>query len=134
MRFHWVVGALLRVEDISLDVSEKEFAGWLPCGPFNKTKPGPNTLTTIDTADVRVLRVTVTEDPAAVAAVVPTPSPPLPRGVGLPLRSVRSIRKEILRRPTFLAHFDSVILDHRSLGCVVGAKTAPFRFPIVLMI
>ena len=122
------IGPIAKVEDIQLDVSEKQFPGWLPCGPWNHTKAGPNTLTTIDTADVRVFRVTLREDPSAVASIEHEPSPPLPCGIGLPLRDVRSVRREILARPTFLEHFDSVILDHRSLGCVVGKETPWQRF------
>jgi hypothetical protein len=123
MKIESLIGDVLKVEDVALDVSEKSFHGWLPCGPWNHTRAGPNTLTTIDTADVRVLRVTVKEDAGSVKAIEREPSPLLPRGIGLPLRDVRSVRYEILKRPTFLSHFDSVMLDHRSLGCVVGKET-----------
>lgn len=128
MKIESHIGDIVTVEDIPLDVTEKQFQGWLPCGPFNRTRPGPNTLTTIDTADVRVIRVRVNENPVDMQEIPRQPTPPLPSGIGLPLRDVKSVRTELLRRPTFLAHFDSVVLDHRSIGCVVGQETPWQRY------
>ena len=122
------IGEVVKIVDLGIDVSEKQFDGWLPCGPWNTTRPGSNSMTMIDTADVRVFRVFVQEDAASVAPVAAEKPPALPHGIGLPLRDVRSVRKAILQRPTFLGNFDSLILDHRSLGCVVGRETPWQRY------
>ena len=41
--------------------------------------------------------------------------PARPRGRALPLRGARSIKEEVLARPSFFEHFDSVVVDWRYL-------------------
>jgi hypothetical protein len=63
--------------------------------------------------DIRIFAVRVKEENVEeIAHVAP---PPRPRGRALPLRRARSIKEEVLARPSFFQHFDSVVVDWRYL-------------------
>ena len=80
---------------------------------------GRNTDTTIRGGDIRIFRVRVKE--SNVEAIAHQPPPARPRGRILPLRGIRSLKEEILARPTFFEHFDGVVLDWRYLHDREGA-------------
>ena len=66
--------------------------------------------------DVRIFVVRTQASPSVTTIKKETP-PALPVGVGLPIRSVISLRQEIIKRPSFTQHFDTVIMDSDWLGC-----------------
>ena len=71
----------------------------------------PNLISThvIAGGDVRVFAVHLSE--SNVAEIPHLAPPPNPRRRFLTLRDVRSIKEELLRRPTFFEHFDGVMVD-----------------------
>jgi hypothetical protein len=105
-------GTIESVRELLLDQSEMDAVGYLPEGVTDPAL-GRSTENTIAGGDVRIFAVRVKE-----AGVVETPHvapPPRPRGRVLPLRQARSIKEEILARPTFFEHFDGVMVDWRCL-------------------
>ena len=105
------------IEEISLDQSEKGAVGYLPDG-YEDADLGKSSNTTIAGGDIRLFRVRIQptkeeedESPSFeyIKKVIPKPRP---IGVGLHLRHVEhSVRYEILKRPTFSQHYDSVVVD-----------------------
>jgi len=105
-------GPIESIREMPLDQSEKTAVGHLPEGMENVPlgTSGPHT---IAGGDVRVFEVRVRAE-----NVVPIPHvapPPRVRGRILPLRQARSIKEEILARPTFFEHFDGVLVDGKYL-------------------
>ena len=110
-------GEVSVVEEISLDQSEKKAVGYLPDG-YENAEIGKSTSTTIAGGDVRLYRVIVTQkDDDSHFTYVPKVIPkPRPQGVGLHIRHIdHSMRYEILRRPTFFQHYDSIVVDYNYL-------------------
>jgi hypothetical protein len=105
-------GPLDSMCEVSLDRSEVEAVGYLPEGVTGESL-GHNTDSTIRGGDFRVFVVRVKE--SGVEAVPHRTPSPRPRGRALPLRPARSVKEEILVRPTFFEHFDGVVLDWRYL-------------------
>lgn len=63
--------------------------------------------------DMRIFAVQVREESVEeIAHIVP---PARPRQRALPLRGARSIKEEVLARPSFFEHFDSAVVDWRYL-------------------
>jgi hypothetical protein len=105
-------GTIESIRDLPLDQSEKGAVGYLPRG-FEQAAIGKSDQNTIAGGDVRVFAVKVREQGIE---VIPHVAPPgRPRGRILPLRAARSIREEVLARPTFFEHFDGVMVDWRYL-------------------
>ncbi len=103
-------GEILSVTELPLDQSEKGAVGQFPAG-FETATPGASGENTIAGGDVRLFAVSVRED-----GVEETPHAtpaPRPRGIALPLQHPRSIKEEILSRPTFFEHFDRALVDWR---------------------
>jgi len=105
-------GPIESIHELSLDQSEKGAVGQLPEG-LEKSDLGASDDTNIAGGDVRIFSVRVREeDVEAIAHAVP---PARPRGRVLPLRRARSLKEEVLLRPTFFEHFDSIAIDWRYL-------------------
>ena len=106
------------IEELPLDQSEKGAVGYLPDG-YEDANIGKSTSTTIAGGDTRLFRVQVkqTDERSSGFKYIPEVSPkPRPKGIGLHLRHLEhSIRYEILRRPTFFQHYDSVVIDYSYL-------------------
>jgi hypothetical protein len=105
-------GPIEAIRELSLDQSEKGAQGQLPEGS-EKSNLGVSDETNIAGGDVRIFVVRVKEESVEVIAhAVPSARP---QGRALPLRGVRSLKEEVLLRPTFFEHFDSVVVDWRYL-------------------
>ena len=102
-------GSIVSMSEIKLDESEKGHIGYLPDG-FEGTDIGKSTNTTIAGGDTRLFRVQLS---AGSTKFKPKMQPKArPQGVALHIRHIdHSIRHEILYRPTFFQHFDSVVVD-----------------------
>ena len=106
-------GSITSLEEVPLDQSEKGAVGYLPDG-FEGTDLGNSTDTTIAGGDTRLFVVSLSSDSLQFLPKV-TPKP-RPVGVALHLRQIsHSIRHEILLRPTFFQHYDSVVVDYSYL-------------------
>jgi hypothetical protein len=113
------IGSIESLTELEIGRGESDCQGYLPCGYPASTplpKPGKNGNTTIRGGDIRFFVIRVDDDDA-VEQIADEAPPPLPHGRGLPLRSAVSIRTTLLRRPSFLQHFDTVVVDHIYLGC-----------------
>jgi len=105
-------GPIESLRELALDQSEKGAVGYLP-EDLEKTNLGVSDEGHIAGGDIRIFAVWVKkENVEEIAHVVP---PARPRGRALPLRGARSIKEEVLERPSFLTHFDSVVVDWRYL-------------------
>ena len=105
------------VQEIQLDQSEKGAVGYLPDG-YEDTDIGKSTNTAIAGGDTRLFRVRVkwTEGPSDFKYIPKINPKPRPKGIGLHLRHLEhSIRYEILKRPTFFQHYDSIVVDYNYL-------------------
>ena len=105
------------VQEIPLDQSEKGALGYLPDG-YEDADIGKSTNTTIAGGDTRLFRVQVkqTEGQSDYKYIPKVGPKPRPKGIGLHLRHLEhSIRYEILKRPTFFQHYDSVVVDYSYL-------------------
>ena len=105
-------GQIESIRELFLDQSEKGAVGHLPEG-LEKSNLGVSDEKNIAGGDVRIFAVRVKEENTEVIAHA-APSA-RPHGRALPLRGTRSLKEEVLLRPTFFEHFDSVVLDWRYL-------------------
>lgn len=103
-------GTVEALRELAIDESEKSAVGYTP-ESVNVAGLGRNSDVTIAGGDVRVFAVRVRE--AGVEEIADVVPPARPVGRILPLRSPRPIKEEILWRPTFFEHFDSVSVDWR---------------------
>lgn len=102
-------GKIESIRELILDHSEKGQPGYLPEGLAADL--GASDERSIAGGDIRVFRVRVAEQHFE---QIPPAAPPVrPRGRALTLRGVQSIKGELLRRPTFFEHYDSVVIDWR---------------------
>lgn len=106
-------GKIGSIKEVALDQSEKTVIGYLPEGIDKKGigVSGPNT---IAGGDIRIFEIHVQEQ--NIVQTLPKIPPQRPRDRYLPLRSIRMVKNEILRRPTFFEHFDGVVLDWKYLA------------------
>ncbi|MBI5092197.1 MAG: TIM barrel protein [Candidatus Hydrogenedentes bacterium] len=105
-------GEIESAKELPLDQSEKGAPGYLPEGT-EPSSVGVSSDTTIAGGDVRVFAVRVKEERIEeISRAVPAKRV---SGRVLPLRGHRTIQEEILARPTFFEHFDSVTVDWRYL-------------------
>ena len=112
MRIVSHIGPVESARELPLDRSEWGAPGHLP-EVVAGTGLGASTDRSIAGGDVRVFSVRVREDGVE---EIPHMAPPArPRQRALPLRRIRSIQEEVLKRPTFFQHFDSVVIDWRYL-------------------
>jgi hypothetical protein len=105
-------GQIESLRELVLDQSEKGAVGYLPEG-CEKTNLGVSDEGHIAGGDIRIFAVRVKEENVEeIAHVVP---PARPRGRALPLPEARSIKEELLARPSFFEYFDSAVVDWRFL-------------------
>ena len=105
-------GTIESVRELPIDGSERGEIGHLPSG-IDVATIGTNGPKTIAGGDVRIFEVRLQEE---LVREIPHVVPPArPRGRVLPLRKLCSIKEEILARPTFFEHYDSVLVDWRYL-------------------
>jgi len=90
--------------------------GYLPKN-FENAPVGQSTNTTIAGGDVRLFDL-VTKESSEVVTIMKAPAPPAssrPKGRAICVichgRSMRSLREEVLKRPSFFVHFDTVVVD-----------------------
>jgi len=107
-----LVGPIASLRELPLDTAERTAAGFLPEGASGAAL-GRNTETTIAGGDVRIFDVRVKE--TGVEEIAHAAPPPRPHQRALTLRHPRSIKEDVLARPTFFAHFDGVVVDWRYL-------------------
>jgi hypothetical protein len=94
------------------------------------TDLGRSTNTTIAGLDFRLFAVVVDEaNTTLISRGLPPPSeanggPRGPRGVALPLHGGRTLHEQLLLRPTFVQHFDTVVLDWRQIEQATAATLA----------
>ena len=104
-------GKILNIKELPIDCSEQKAIGFLPKTVVNQT--GKNTAKTISGGDIRIFNVKIEENSIEeIPFVQPQPNPV---NRGLTLRNIRSIKEEILLRPTFFQHFDRIIIDWKYL-------------------
>ena len=103
-------GAITSLQELPLDVSERTAVGLTPDGLHNADL-GTSDANHIAGGDVRIFRVRVQE--TNVQEIAHRSPPRRPQGRFLPLHQARSLKEEILARPTFFQHFDGVLLDWR---------------------
>ena len=105
-------GRIESLRELALDQSEKGAVGYLPEG-MEKADLGVSDAKHIAGGDVRMFAVKVSEE--GIEEIAHVAPPARPRGRALPLREARSIKEEVLARPSFFEHFDSVAVDWRYL-------------------
>jgi hypothetical protein len=101
-------GPIESIVELPLGESEKNSEGYLPEGVDGQAI-GQSTEHSIAGGDVRIFLVRVEE--SDVEGIPHRRPPPRPRERALPLRKLSSIKEEILARPTFFEHFESVVVD-----------------------
>ncbi len=103
-------GRILAQRELTLDDTEKTAVGYLP-ESLTGSAMGTGSAEVIAGGDMRIFAVRVAErGVAADRSLVPAPRP---TGRWLTLRGGRSIKEELLARPTFFEHFDGVVVDWR---------------------
>ncbi len=107
-----LIGPIESLRELPIDVAERSAEGFLPENVAARSL-GRNTPTSIAGGDVRVWDVRIRE--AAVVEIPHTVPPKRPSRRALVLRGSRPIKEAILARPTFFEHFDSVVIDWRTL-------------------
>lgn len=126
-------GAVVSVVELEIGRGESELLGYLPCGApdfgvndsyITGNNSGSARDGTIRGGDVRIF-VLKTQASASVETVRRTAPPSLPLGIGLPIRSAISLRQEIIKRPSFLQHFDTIVMDSDWLGCSSVGTSMP---------
>lgn len=105
-------GPITSIRELPLDRSEKKATGYVPEG-MEHADLGISDDNNIAAGDMRIFAVQVREENVEeIAHVIP---PPRPQRRALSLLSGRSIKEEVLVRPSFFQHFDSVVVNWRYL-------------------
>lgn len=114
LHLHAFAGNVKKVTEQRIATNEKTAVGYFPTFMEN-TDPGKDTAHTIATGSARVFSVTLDETGsiAEIPEVAPVPNRTM---ATLFLRNIDGpIKREILRRPTFSRHYDSVMVDWKYL-------------------
>ncbi len=108
-----LAGAVTNVTELTTDTAEKTAVGFLPEAVTNAC--GADTSDRIACGAVRLFRVFTEETRGltSVEVIPPVRPSPNPTGRGLALRATASIQRDLLLRPTFFRHFDTVLVDWR---------------------
>jgi len=106
-------GRILSREELATDVSERNAIGFTPYG-MNNVAIGADTENTIAAAGVRMFRVKNDESQAVAEIPYADPKPNAGQRT-LYLRGAASIKEQVMARPTFFRHYDSVMVDARHL-------------------
>lgn len=104
------VGDILSVEELPTAGRERGAVGYLPEVMSNAVL-GADSAATIAGGSTRIFRVKV--DERGVRVLAEARAPANPRNRTLYLRSNDEIKVQLLRRPTFFRHYDSVMVDWR---------------------
>ncbi len=112
LKIRSLCGAIENISEIALDTTEKQAAEYMP-EAMTADSVGKSDDTTIAGGDVRLFTVRVREQ--GIEEIAKTAVPTRPVGRLLSLRKSRSIKEQILSRPTFFQHFDGVVVDARQL-------------------
>lgn len=103
-------GRIVAQRELTIDESEKTAVGYLP-ESVDGSALGTSSTAVIAGGDMRVFAIRVAErSVVADRAVVPAARPD---GRWLTLRGGRTIKEELLARPTFFEHFDGLVVDWR---------------------
>jgi hypothetical protein len=106
-------GEIQALRELTLDTSERAAVGYMPKGMEGQNL-GQNAPASIAGGDIRIFAINVSE--AGLESIAHTKPAPRPAGRGLPLRDPTAwIKREVLARPTFFEHFDTVIVNWRAL-------------------
>ena len=127
------LGSITALSEVELQDSWMNAAntnGYMATHTPNNTDLGKSTATAIAGLDARIFKVVVDEsDVSLISHAQATPprtalgGPPA-RGVGLPLSSSRPIQEQLLLRPSFTQHFDTVVVDWRHIERTEAAALA----------
>jgi hypothetical protein len=110
LRIESLAGPIASLSESGLDVSEKDAIGYLPEG-LEQAPVGASGDNIIAGGDTRIFHVKI--DEKRIGEIPRIEPPAAPRGRIIPLGCPSLIKEEILRRPTFFQHFDSVSVDVR---------------------
>ncbi|MGM0879924.1 MAG: hypothetical protein ACQEXQ_02655 [Bacillota bacterium] len=111
------IGEIQIVRELAIDQLDKECEGYVPEG-YEKKDTGASNDVKIAGGDVRIFAVEVEEEGVEeIPHILPVVTQ---KNCAMTLGDTYSIEKEILTRPTFFDHFDSIVVDwhylHRSEG------------------
>lgn len=123
-----LAGKIETLKELDIDCSEKGMKGYLP-GGFKEVNTGENTEDTIAGGDIRIFEVKIKERAIKELPSLKRVTPPANRYLGL--GETKSIKEEILYRPTFFQHFCGVKVNwdyfrDRDLN-IVKKETAWFK-------
>ncbi|XEC96047.1 hypothetical protein AB6A23_05640 [Paenibacillus tarimensis] len=109
------IGEIKSLRELAIDRSDKECEGYMPEG-FENKDTGSSNDEKIAGGDVRIFAVEVAEEGVEeIPHIIPVAKQ---KKCAMTLCDTYSIKKEILTRPTFFDHFDSMVVDwqylHRS--------------------
>jgi hypothetical protein len=105
------IGPIISTKESPLKNQEEKAIGYLPEG-FENSRLGSNSKTTIAGGAVRIFNVKINED----ILVIPFEKPvQATKNRFLVLHETKSIKEEILSRPTFFQHFNGVVIDWKYL-------------------
>lgn len=104
-------GEIASLREIPIDRSERSAAGFLPFGV--KAELGKNSENTIAGGDIRIFEVSLKNPDIKI--LPKNIDPPNPEGETLELGEIIDLRREILKRPTFFRHYDTVAVDWKYL-------------------
>lgn len=114
LHLHAFVGNVTKVTEQRIAANEKTAVGYYPTFMEN-TAPGRDTARTIAPGSARVFVVTLDETEAIAEMPEVVPEPNKTKST-LYLRNIAGpIKREILKRPTFSRHYDSVMVDWKYL-------------------
>eukprot|EP00047_Mylnosiga_fluctuans_P021373 m.103995 g.103995 ORF g.103995 m.103995 type:complete len:986 (-) comp8873_c0_seq1:47-3004(-) len=120
-----VSGTIAALREIAIPDSERNATGYLPAGSEHANL-GNDTATTIAGGSVRIFSITLTD-----SQIKPAPHvapPPRPTGRGLFVLD-GPLHREVLTRPTFFDHYDTLVADWRWVaGASAEALAADARF------
>ncbi len=106
------VGPIREIRELTLDCSERKANGFVP--NVVKDPIGENGPNVIGGGDVRLFDISLSEQGVEeIPETIPTKNP---TDCGLVLRNPFSLQREILLRPTFFQHFDTVMIDWKYLN------------------
>jgi hypothetical protein len=106
-----VAGEITKIEEIPMGDTEKLDDGFFPMFQYG-SKAGPEKPDAIACGSTRLFRVYLKEE-GAVSQDAKIAATPNPKGRYLYLRGYRSIKEQVLARPTFFRHYDGVMVDWR---------------------
>ncbi|MBX3240849.1 MAG: hypothetical protein KIT80_15195 [Chitinophagaceae bacterium] len=107
------IGKITSIRELQTDQGEKGKEGYLPEG-YENSNVGKNTANTIAGGDIRIFRVNIEE--TGVEEIEDDHIPAAPKEKALSMFNIKSIREEIIRRPTFFEHFDGVNIDWKYIN------------------